>query len=320
MKTSRLLKILAILAVTALVTGCKISVMVPSGGEVKSESGTHSCAEGNVCTINITDSTFYEVFTAVARPGYVFSKWSAGGPAFFCGDSTNPNCEITNLGTEGDANIQAIIASGKQYYVMPIFKFVGIDTDGDGQKDHVDADDDNDGVLDGSDLCPRNPDLECVLASIIVDGREWAQPDLFGGLTSAGISAVCDSGDTGVCNGVLNGFDMTGWTWASLADVLELYASYVAANGADRDVPGWDECATRNAMLNDGWRPWGPSSVGGSGFLGYVRAYDRSNGGQRPPWVYFGQSYKDVRYCYQAHLLDLHWDVGLDPRAFFYRD
>lgn len=29
------------------------------------------------------------------------------------------------------------------FYIMPLFKFVGIDTDGDGIKDHVDEDDDN---------------------------------------------------------------------------------------------------------------------------------------------------------------------------------
>ena len=188
--------------------------MVPSGGDVTSASGTRNCAGGSLCEHNITDSTFNDSFTAVAKPGYVFTKWNKGA-GFLCGDSTNPTCTISNVGTAGNAAIEGIIATGQFFYAMPLFDFVGIDTDGDGQKDHVDADDDNDGVLDVDDNCPLeapnkdgfgcpyNPDF------VTANGRQWFQADLFKYLTWHQIDAVCPSG---VCvdGGQLSGHDMTG--------------------------------------------------------------------------------------------------------------
>ncbi len=260
---SRILKILVILAVTTLITGCKLAVMVPSGGDVTSESGTRNCAGGSLCEFNITDSTFYEVFTAVARPGYVFSKWSAGGPAFFCGDSTNPSCEITNEGTAGDANIQAIIATGKFFYVMPIFKFVGIDTDGDGIKDHVDADDDNDGVNDFDDVCPLvGPNLDgfgCpgkpITDTVNANGKVWAQTNLFTNLSWNDISAVCPAG---VCNNsaMLNGFNMDGWMWADVEVAVELFNSYgISPPLAPLENRIEDYSSWAPAFFADQWKP-----------------------------------------------------------------
>jgi hypothetical protein len=52
--------------------------------------------------------------------------------------------------------------------------------------------------------------------SVIVDDKEWAQPGLFTGLGWDAIAAVCPSG---LCSGELNGYDVTGWTWASSAEV-----------------------------------------------------------------------------------------------------
>ena len=42
---------------------------------------------------------------------------------------------------------------------MPTFEFVGIDSDGDGIKDHIDEDDDNDGIFDEFDPYPLDPTL-----------------------------------------------------------------------------------------------------------------------------------------------------------------
>jgi hypothetical protein len=227
--TTRLIKVLVILSLIGLMTGCKLAIMVPSGGDVTSESQKRNCAGGSLCEHNITDSTFNESFTAIARPGYVFSKWNKGA-GFLCGDSTNPTCVISNVGTAGNAAIEGIIATGQYFYAMPLFEFVGIDTDGDGVKDHVDTDDDNDGVLDVNDNCPlegpnldgfgcrgNNPDI------VIVNGRAWYQPDLFTGLLLQDIDDVCPSG---VCAGTLKGHDMTGWHWAETADVAALFNSY----------------------------------------------------------------------------------------------
>jgi Divergent InlB B-repeat domain len=107
MITSRLFKILVVLAVTSLVTGCKLAVIVNLGGTVQSLSGTRNCAEGTICNINITDVNFSESFTAVAKPGYQFVKWQKGSD-FFCGDSTSTTCTVALSGNV--ALDEAIIA------------------------------------------------------------------------------------------------------------------------------------------------------------------------------------------------------------------
>lgn len=69
---SRLFKIFVLLAVTSLVTGCKLAVMVSSSGDVTSLSGTRDCLAGSSCEFEVADATFDETFTAVPKEGYVF--------------------------------------------------------------------------------------------------------------------------------------------------------------------------------------------------------------------------------------------------------
>lgn len=230
--TSRILKIIAILALGSLLAGCKLAVIVPSGGDVTSASNTRNCSGGSLCEYNITDATFNDSFTAVAKPGYVFTKWNSGA-GFLCGDSTNPTCTISNVGTAGIAAVEAIIATGQFFYALPLFEFVGIDTDGDGQKDHLDADDDNDGVLDVDDACPlEGPNLNgngCpwnqITDTVTANNKVWAQVDLFNNLSWNDINAVCPEGLC-MAGGVLNGYDMTGWKWAAVEDINALVTSY----------------------------------------------------------------------------------------------
>jgi len=231
------IKSLLIIGLVSVLAGCKIAVMVPSGGDITSASGTRNCVGGSLCEHNITDSTFNESFTAVARPGYVFTKWNSGS-GFLCANSTNPTCVISNVGTAGNAVIEAVIATGQFFYAMPLFEFVGIDTDGDGQKDHVDADDDNDGLLDADDSCPLDgPNLDsfgCPSASadyvVSVFGRTWYQVDLFVNLSVNDIRQVCNP----VCaNGTLNGHPMAGWIFASRDEVAELVSLVQAEVGLE---------------------------------------------------------------------------------------
>ncbi len=70
--------------------------------------------------------------------------------------------------------------------------------------------------------------------TVIVDNREWAQVDLFLGLTWDDINSACPAGACGT--GILNGYDMSGWTWASVADTNALFNSYLIQRG----VPGGD--------------------------------------------------------------------------------
>lgn len=266
--TKLVFRYLLLSSVFLIITGCKLAVMVPSGGDVTSASNTRNCPGGSLCEHNITDSTFNESFTAVAKPGYVFTKWNTGA-GFLCGDSTNPTCVIESTWfSPGNAALDALFAGGMFVYAMPLFEFVGIDTDGDGQKDHVDTDDDNDGVLDVEDNCPLvGPNLDgfgCPTPLVgtpitgadivLADSKEWAQADLFKNLSWNQINAVCPGGACG--NGELNGHSMSGWTWASVDDVDALFNFY----GVSPPLVGFGDVSEPNslwapAFFSGGWRP-----------------------------------------------------------------
>jgi hypothetical protein len=149
-------KSLLLIGAAVVLTGCKLVVHVTSGGDVQSASGTRNCAGADLCEFEITDTNFTDSFTATPREGYVFSRWHKGD-GFFCAGSTNPTCALSNTGAAGNTGIEALIDSQEMFHIMPIFEFVGIDTDGDGIKDHLDEDDDNDGIFDIDDPYPLDP-------------------------------------------------------------------------------------------------------------------------------------------------------------------
>jgi hypothetical protein len=65
-----------------------------------------------------------------------------------------------------------------------------------------------------------------ITATVTVGDREWAQPNLFTGLRSWNdIAAQCPTTGATCDGGELNGFDLTGWIWASRDDVAELFAA-----------------------------------------------------------------------------------------------
>ena len=77
-----------------------------------------------------------------------------------CG-STNPSCPVSNVGLGAIEAVSAVITGDSILYAMPLYTFIGTDSDGDGTDDHLDDDDDNDGVLDVNDLYPFDPTLTC---------------------------------------------------------------------------------------------------------------------------------------------------------------
>ena len=117
------LKILAVIAVATLVTGCKFSVIVGEGGKVQSSSGTRNCSEGSTCTFQVSDTTFSDTFTAVPLPGYKFARWQ-GGTDYQCANSTSPTCVVSNTALAGNAAAATIIASDKVYSIKPVFQVV----------------------------------------------------------------------------------------------------------------------------------------------------------------------------------------------------
>ena len=181
----RLLKLITLLIGVSLMVGCKLAVMVPPGGQVQSSSGTRSCdggTEGKFCTFDLSAVSlpYSESFTALAKPGYQFEKWQDGG-GFQCANSTSPTCTVAIADDPFGAIVRAMFDMGR---IMPIYKDIGIDTDSDGVRNELDDDDDNDGILDIHDSCPLDPSPDCSIGTPITDtvfinGREWAQVDLF---------------------------------------------------------------------------------------------------------------------------------------------
>jgi hypothetical protein len=226
---------------------------------VNSSTGTHNCAENTTCPIEITDTTYSESFTAIPEEGYVFSKWM-GGDSFMCGDSTDPVCPVSNTLLAGDSRFDAWLASYLTFYIMPVFEFVGIDTDGDGIPNHIDEDDDNDGIFDIDDQCPLDPSPDCSMGvpltdTVTINGTEWAQVDLFKSLSWSDMNAICSGGP---CSGLLNGYNMAGWILASRADVKALFDYYICGLEAIGCFDGlYDEynSAWAPIMFTDGMRP-----------------------------------------------------------------
>jgi hypothetical protein len=104
--------------------------------------------------------------------------------------------------------------------------------------------------------------------TVEVDGQEWLQPAAFTGLSWNQIDAVCPS-ETGVCEGVLKGYNLSGWTWASVDDLNALFNHYIGSNqmgpGPDFFMAGTDS-TWGTAFFDDGWQ------VTGRGFFPESRA------------------------------------------------
>jgi hypothetical protein len=268
MMNSRLVKILMILAITSLVAACKLAVIVVEGGKVESEPGT--CWAGTICVNQVNDTNYHESFLAVAKPGWVFERWNSGG-GFFCAPSTHPFCTLSLAEIEGNEAIEALVASDKTFYIMPIFVRARPVTD-----------------------------------TATVDGKEWLQPADFIGYTYNQVSMACPAS---VCSGTLFGsaIDLTGYTWASIEDVSALfnaygldppftgpfqerrgdYQAYVAASqdfeSTDHDCSGGD-CPVTYDVVAGLVRDHAPS--GELPYTPYFRYLDEANPGPYPVSFY----------------------------------
>lgn len=87
--------------------------------------------------------------------------------------------------------------------------------------------------------------------TVTVDDKEWAQVDLFTNLSWNDINAVCPAG---VCSGILNGYNMTGWTWASIDDITALFNHYFGSDELGPAPDATSDCAGALPFFTDGWR------------------------------------------------------------------
>ena len=194
-------RFLLLVGISAMVAGCKLAVIVVEGGTVESiNSG--SCFEGNICINSVTDPDYNGTFTALPKSGWVFEKW-ASGSRFFCGGSTDPECHLSAQVHGIDVLIALIIASDETFYLMPVFK----QTSG--------------------------------YPPIVGGDKEWLQPADYLEYSPRQVEAVCPP-PSGACSGSLpnSGFDLTGYYWASLADIAELLDSMRGYNSQPITGPG----------------------------------------------------------------------------------
>lgn len=61
--------------------------------------------------------------------------------------------------------------------------------------------------------------------TVIVGNNEWAQPNLFTGVSWNAVNGICAGGPCGA--GALNTWDMEGWNWADAAAVAGLFSTLV---------------------------------------------------------------------------------------------
>ena len=188
-----------------------------------------------------------------------------GQNMFSCNENSGQFSLDVPLDEDGNVTLMVFADGFKPYKLITN---VVLDSDQDGIKDYLDYDDDNDGIFDVDDACPLDPNLECsstirAADTINVRGRVWAQPDLFLNLSWYTINAVCPGGVCGD-DAILNGWNMSGWTWASQADLCELFNFYLSIS--DLDVGTCPEIfyysvtdpmtEVFDAMFGrDGWRP-----------------------------------------------------------------
>lgn len=114
--------------------------------------------------------------------------------------------------------------------------------------------------------CPVIGKRTTVTNTVFAKGKKWAQPDLFTNLSWNQVNAVCPGG---VCNGVLNGYNVTGWRWASNSEVAQLLNSYGVTPPLPLVFSGSAPTLYNNsnswsdAFYADGWRVTAKGDVAG---------------------------------------------------------
>ena len=109
---------------------------------------------------------------------------------------------------------------------------------------------------------------------VTVDGTDWAQTDLFAGVTWSQIDTACPAG---TCTGILNGYSVSGWTFASVDDVNTLFNHFFGYEhmGPGPSVRIGD--SVDHQMIDDGFRgaDGGGYIAGQSYQANYVEGFTR---------------------------------------------
>lgn len=108
---------------TIMLSACKVSIEVPTGGSVSSASGAYDCPENTVCVIDVVDLFFDETFTAVPAEGYQFTEWKKRDRGFFAFE-TNPSVRLYTSDLEGIPALAAFLETDDVFYLEPSFQLI----------------------------------------------------------------------------------------------------------------------------------------------------------------------------------------------------
>ena len=103
-----------------LVSGCRIRVVVPAGGQVETESGSFTCAAGEECEIEVVDLFFEESFVARTDNNHRFLGWKSGERAL-CKKSRKP-CSLSTAAFGEHDFLMRILASDDEFTLSPDFQ------------------------------------------------------------------------------------------------------------------------------------------------------------------------------------------------------
>jgi hypothetical protein len=92
-----------------------------------------------------------------------------------------------------------------------------------------------------------------LMPPVSVDDRLWLQPLDFVNNSWNDIAAVCDP-TTGACNGSLGGNDVTGWTWAGIPDLIDLFTAF--------GIPGTQVNNQWSVLVTPATTTWAPLFLG----------------------------------------------------------
>jgi len=185
-----------------------------------------------------------------------------GQNQFSCGERLGVFDLDVPLDQEGNITLQVFAAGFRPYReTFP----ADPDTDNDSVKDSIDMDDDNDGIPDADDDCPLvvSPgdcagEME-ITDTVFADGREWVQVTLFTNLSWSDVDGACRYY---TCSGILNGYDVGGWHWATTTDIERLFNFYLGESllevsdryGAYYENEGTIALFESRDAGKDGWR------------------------------------------------------------------
>lgn len=100
---------------------CKIQINMPEeGGSVGTSSGDYACAAGQQCVIEVTDTSFNQLFFADPDQGWVFTGWKKAR-GYFCGGK-DTNCALSTQNFAGVQQLLDFLETDAVFYLEPQFE------------------------------------------------------------------------------------------------------------------------------------------------------------------------------------------------------